>query len=149
MKSQVASDSFIDRCASLGLTLNRAKELAREDDANDADALARVLGMDTQTLLPVGARHWTRMAAQGASVSYREVMDERSLVEAISSGQVPTKYFAHICMLLDEVPLQVVVMACHQVAQQNHIAMDTVWNNVAILARLVGARRARFWSAKD
>ncbi len=75
-------------------------------------------------------------------------MDERGLIEAISSGQVSSKFFAHICTFLDEVPLQVVVMACTQVAQRGQIPMDAIWKNIATLARLVGSRRALFWSVE-
>lgn len=136
---------IIDRCATLALTLARAQQLAKEDDAGDSGSLARVLGLDAETLQPIAGRRWIWMAAQAASVSYREIMDERGLIEAISSGQVPGKYFSHVCTFLDEVPIQIVVMTCSQVAQQSHIKMDMIWKNVAMLARLVGARRATFW----
>ncbi|MBA5639799.1 hypothetical protein H3H37_22310 [Duganella sp. LX20W] len=137
---------IIDRCASLAMTLSRAQQLAVEHDANDPDSLARVLGLDTETWQPIRDRRWVWMAAQGASVGYRDVMDERALVDAISSAKVESKYFVHMCTLLDEVPLQVVIMACSQVAQQSQIPMPMIWKNVATLARIVSARRAKFWS---
>jgi hypothetical protein len=145
VNSLAGSDPIVDRCASLGLTLARAQELAREHDANDPDSLARVLGLDTETLQPVGARRWIWMAAQGASVSYSDMLNERALVDAIASGIVPEKYFAHICTLLDEVPLQVVVMACCQVSQHSQISMTAIWRNVEVLARMAGCGRATFW----
>lgn len=143
------SNSIIDRCISLAMTLARAQQLATEHDADDPGSLARVLGLDTETLQPIVERRWVWMGAQGASVGYRERMNEQALADATSSGQTPSKYFAHMCMLLDEVPLQVVVMACSQVAQQRQVPMKTVWNNVAMLAHLVGARRATFWNAEN
>ncbi|RFP09129.1 hypothetical protein D0T24_30835 [Duganella sp. BJB480] len=85
------------------------------------------------------------MAAQGASVSYRDAMDERDLIDALSSGHIERRYFAHICAFLDEVPLPITIMACGQVAQLSQTAMTMIWKNVAVLAHLVGSRRATFW----
>ncbi|MYN04244.1 hypothetical protein GTP41_19310 [Pseudoduganella sp. DS3] len=110
---------------------------------------SRVLGLDTETLQPLGERRWVWMAAQAASVSYSDAMDELAVVDALSTGRVPSKFFAHVCTLFDEVPLQIVIMACSQVARQSRITMDMVWKNVAMLTRLVAARRTTVWGVSD
>lgn len=142
----VESNPLIDRCASLALTLSQARQLAIEHDAHDPNSLARVLGLDIETQQPIRSRRWVWMAAQGASVSYREAMDEHDLTDALSSGHIESRYFAHMCAFLDEVPLPIAIMACGQAAQLSQTAMPMIWKNVAALAHLVGSRRATFWN---
>lgn len=69
-----------------------------------------MLGLDLATLQPLKARRWLWMAARNASVSYRGILTEDALRAALATGTVPDGFMSHLCHVLDEVPLQLVVL---------------------------------------
>lgn len=85
------------------------------------------------------------MAAQHASVSYRDTMTEDALRAALATGTVPDGFTSHLCHVLDEAPLQMVVMAVEQAAQQSGMPIGTIWRNVERLAAAVCYRRPGLW----
>jgi hypothetical protein len=92
------------RCEALGLSLAHARLLAQENDGADPNSLLRVLGLDLFTLQPLKARRWLWMAAQHASVSYRAILTEDTLLAALTTGQMPEQFMAHLGHLLDHAP---------------------------------------------
>lgn len=125
---------MVERCRALGLSIDQARRLASMLSATDAHALARALGLDTRTLQPLKARRWLWMAAQSSSVSYRGTLTEDELEDILITGTVPVGREAHVGHFVDEVPIQVVVMAIEQVALRRRIPIGEVW---AVFGRLL------------
>lgn len=140
-----ATAAIRTRCEALGLSLEQAQRLASENDGADPHALLRVLGLDLATLQPLKARRWLWMAARNASVSYRGILTEDALRAALATGTVPAGFMAHLCHMLDEAPLQLVVQAVEQAALQSGVPIREVWRNVERLAAAVCYRRPQVW----
>ena len=121
------------RCAALGLARPQAQALA--DAEPFPSNLVHVLGLNPDTLAPLPAKRWLWMAAQTSSVSYRGVLTPDVLLAVLVSGDVPDEYQAHMTCFLDEVPMQVVVMAIEQAAQQGGVPIARIWRNVDQLNR--------------
>lgn len=86
------------------------------------------------------------MAAKYCSVSYRGDLSDLMLAQALATGAVPAGFEAHLGHFLDELPLEVVVMAVEETAQKEATAPARVWLNVAQLARTLGSARAQLWA---
>lgn len=124
------------RCDALGLSLAHAQRLVTVAQTGYADtqALLWVLGLDFSTLAPLAPRRWLWMAAQTASVSYRETLTPEALTLILTTGSVPAAFSSHVLHLLDEAPIQLVVMAVEQAAQQSEVPIATIWHNVERIA---------------
>lgn len=86
------------------------------------------------------------MAAKTCSVSYRLEITEEELADILSNGAVPDKFISHIGHLLDEAPIQVVVMAVEQVAAAKSVPITEVWRNIESLSQSIGSRRRSAWT---
>jgi len=86
------------------------------------------------------------MAAQTSSVSYRGTLTPDTLQGIFTTGEVPTDFVAHVCHLLDEAPIGMVVMAIEQAAQQGSIPIQTIWRNVERIANEMPSRRKVAWA---
>jgi hypothetical protein len=124
----------------------------RPADPADPNALLRMLDLDFETYEPVQRSRPQRslwMAAQTSSVSYRGTLTGEMLLELLTGGKVPAGFAAHLGHFLDEVPVDMVVMAVAEAAQRSGTPIQTVWRNVAALAlQHSGYRRAlwtRYW----
>jgi hypothetical protein len=103
--------------------------------------LVHVLGLDPATLAPLPAKRWLWMAAQTSSVSYRAVLTPEVLLAVLVSGDVPDEFQAHLMHFLNEAPMQLVVMAVEQAAQQSGVPIARIWRSVEQLnSRLQGRR---------
>jgi hypothetical protein len=127
------------RCAALGLARPQAQALA--DAEPFPSDLANVLGLNRDTLAPLPAKRWLWMAAQTSSVSYRGVLTPDVLLAVLVSGDVPDEYRAHLAHFLDEAPMQLVVMAIEQAAQQSGVPIACIWRTVAQLSSTLQRRR--------
>jgi hypothetical protein len=127
------------RCAALGLTRPQAQALA-DADPFPSD-LMHVLALNRNTLAPFSSRRWLWMAAQTSSVSYTSLLTPEVLLSVLVSGDVPDEFHPHIAHFLDEAPMQVVVMAIEQAAQQSGVLIVHVWDRVAQLDRALKGRR--------
>jgi hypothetical protein len=85
------------------------------------------------------------MAAQSANVSYRSELSDKELLTALSTGTIQQDYVPHISTLLDETPLQIVVMALLQASQLSEIPMTMMWKNVERLSLQVRSLRHAIW----
>jgi hypothetical protein len=85
------------------------------------------------------------MAAKTCSVSYRLEITEEELAKILSNGAVPDKFISHIVHLLDEAPIQVVVMAVEQVASARSMPIIEVWRNIESLSKAIESRRCGAW----
>ena len=82
---------------------------------------------------------YLRMACTTASVSYRNILTEEELIQALLTGKVPAGRQAHIRTLLDEAPLALLAgLAAGAVRWTRPGKLE---RNLARLAREVGASR--------
>lgn len=127
------------RCAALGLARPQAQALANAEPF--PSDLVHVLALDRDTLAPLPTRRWMWMAAQTSSVSYRGVLTPDVLLAVLVNGDVPDEFRAHMTHFLDEAPMQLVVMAIEQAAQQSGVPIARIWRSVAQLNRALQGRR--------
>lgn len=71
-----------------------------------------------------------RMASRTASVSYKRALMPNELSKALITGVLPDEIMPHVATLLDEAPLQIIVSAVAQAAQQQHVAPKQIWRHV-------------------
>lgn len=74
--------------------------------------------------------HALRMASRTASVSYKRELSSRELSHALADGALPIGITPHVATLLDEAPLQIIVSAVEEAAQQEHVAPKAIWRHV-------------------
>ena len=79
------------------------------------------------------------MACTTASVSYRESLTRKDLVEALLTGQVTPERHAHFQVLLDEAPVPLLQGLIEQVSRQ--ATYKQVANNFLRIATDLGAYR--------
>lgn len=125
------------RCAALGLSFDQAQRIALAS----SDPLPWALGLDSVTLAVLKPRRWLWMAAQTSSVSYRLILTPEVLLAILTTGEVPPEFVSHVVHFLEEAPMQIVVMAVEQAAQQSGVSIATIWRNVAQLADEMQSRR--------
>lgn len=87
------------------------------------------------------------MAAKSASVSYKGELSPQMLEATLSTGVVPTGFAAHVGHLLDESPIQYVIMAVSETAEAEHKKPAEIWANVGQLAKRYSMTRADMWAA--
>lgn len=104
-------------------------------------------GLDPLTLAPLKPRRWLWMAAQTCSLSYREPLTPQGLLEVLTTGAVPPAAVATIVHFLEEAPIQVVVMAIEQAAQQSGVAIAQIWRHVDQIAAAWSSTRLRSMAA--
>jgi transcriptional regulator with XRE-family HTH domain len=104
---------------------------------SDPEAERQASGRPTRAL-------W--MAAKGANVSYAGELTSELLEDALSTGDVPGDFRAHIAQVLDEAPLQLVVKAVAEVAANRHRKPAEIWKNVRALAHTLSATRGGMWA---
>jgi transcriptional regulator with XRE-family HTH domain len=85
------------------------------------------------------------MAAKTSGVSYRGDLSEHMLEQTLATGIVPPGFEAHIGHLLDEAPVEYVVMAVEETAQQQRRAPSEIWSNVSYLALQLSPNRKNLW----
>lgn len=107
-----------------------------------------MLGLDLATLAPLESRRWLWMATQTASVNYLETLTPEELLEILTTGEVPAAFAPHVWHLLDEAPIQVVVLAVEQAARQSGTPIETIWRNVALIAGMQ-SRRQTAWKVGE
>lgn len=127
------------RCVELGLTRQQAQALA--DGEPFSTDLVHVLGLNRDTLEPLPTKRWLWMAAQSSSVSYRGMLTPDMLLATLVSGEVLDEFRAHVAHFLDDVPIQLVVMAIEQAAQQSGVPIARIWRSVALLNKAQQGRR--------
>lgn len=127
------------RCAELELSFDQAQRIAF---ASGAD-LPSVLGLNSVTLAPLKPRRWLWMAAQTSGVSYRGSLPPEVLLRILTTGDVPSEFVAHVVHLLEEAPIQIVVLAIEQAAEQSGVPIARIWRNVARLGDEWESRRIK------
>jgi hypothetical protein len=81
-------------------------------------------------------RKWLWMAAQTCSVSYRKTLTPETLLSILTSGDVPEENISNIVHFLQEAPVQNVVMAVDQAAQQSGLPAEFLWRNLELIATI-------------
>jgi hypothetical protein len=62
----------------------------------------------------------------------------------LTTGEVPAAFAPHLGHLLDDAPIQIVVMAVEQAAQQSRIPIEAIWRNVERIAGM-WSKRQTLW----
>ncbi|MCW5580554.1 MAG: helix-turn-helix domain-containing protein [Luteimonas sp.] len=143
-QAQLAQLSGLSRQTLVGLENGTLSDLG----VNRAGQVLSVLGMDMPAP-DMRARRKKRglwMAAKNASVSYTTELQPETLGRVLASGDVPATYAPHLAHLLDEAPVQMVVMAVEEAASKAHVPPRKVWRNVAKLAKSLSAHRQDLWA---
>lgn len=147
--TQLDDQAICDRCAVLGLSIEHAQRLAAVANKTDPQSLLRVLGLDFATLVPLKPRRWLWMVAQTASVSYRRILTPETLLEILTTGDVPPLFLSHVLHVLDEASIQSVVMAVEQAAQESGIPIAVIWRNVAQISEKMQSHRNGAWTMNN
>ncbi|MFN3809080.1 MAG: helix-turn-helix domain-containing protein [Roseateles asaccharophilus] len=116
---------------------------------NRVARVTSVLGLESAPLNTVGhsKKRGLWMAAKTASASCAQELSPETLGEALVRGEVPPPFVPHLVHLLDEAPVQVVVMAVEEAAAGAHVAPKAVWRNVARLAQSLSVHRRALWTS--
>lgn len=147
--TQLDDQAICDRCAALGLSIEHAQRLAAAANETDPQSLLRVLGLDFATLVPLKPRRWLWMVAQSSSVSYRRILTPETLLEILTTGDVPPIFLSHVLHVLDEASIQSVVMAVEQAAQESGIPIAVIWRNVAQISEKMQSHRNGAWTMNN
>jgi hypothetical protein len=78
-------------------------------------------------------------------VSYRGTLTPETLLNTLMTGEVSPAFSPHVRYLLNEAPIQIVVMAVEQAAQQSGTSIETIWCNVERLAVELQSHRKAAW----
>jgi transcriptional regulator with XRE-family HTH domain len=76
-------------------------------------------------------RRGLRMASRTASVSCKTQLDPKALARALASGDLPAQWVPHVCTLIDEAPLPILVSAVEEAAQSHGVPAKRVWQHLA------------------
>ena len=144
--TNLKDQAIYDRCAALGLSIEHAQRLALAANETDPQSLLRVLGLDFVKLAPLKPRRWLWMVAQTSSVSYRRILTPETLLEILTTGDMPPEFFSHVLHLLDEASIQSVVMAVEQAAQKSGIPIEVIWRNVELISEETQSCRNGAWT---
>lgn len=110
--------------------------------------LLSVLGLSFDSPTAAGRQRkkglW--MAAKSSSVSYRTELTCDDLQKALTAGKILPGFEANLLHFLDEAPIQLVVMAVEEAAQQASVKPQKIWKNIAKLAKVLGANRNELWT---
>ena len=58
------------------------------------------------------------------------MLSSNELSHALAGGALPAEITPHVATLLDEAPLQIIVSAVEEAAQQEHVAPKAIWRHV-------------------
>ncbi|MFX1767923.1 helix-turn-helix domain-containing protein [Paraburkholderia sp. A1RI-2L] len=148
-----------ERRRTLGLTQQRLARMAQqspraiqtlEAGTNDLgfERVAKVMEVLGLAFVPTPNKPkralW--MAAKNASVSYRGELTQEMLERTLATAEVPSGFEAHVGHFLDESPLDYVVMAVQEAAQQEHRPPTEIWANVTKLAQRHSITRKELWA---
>ena len=84
------------------------------------------------------------MAAKNVSVSYRNEVSPQILLAVLRNGNCPPEYVSNIGYFLDETPLELVIMAVEEAAEDPE-TRSNIWRNMASLAQRHGFARNMLW----
>jgi len=133
--------TIVERCSTLGLTISQAQLMAHAGEGFGPLDLPHVLGLNPITMAPLKPRKWLWMAAQTCSVSYRKTLTPETLVNILTTGDVPEENISNIVHFLQEAPVQNVVMAVDQAAHQSGIPAAFLWRNLELIAAILECHR--------
>jgi transcriptional regulator with XRE-family HTH domain len=140
------------RLANLAEVSRRTVRRLEASTAGDLDRLffdvVLVLGLSVDTLSLV-ARQKKRglwMAARSSSISYRSEINEDELRQALATGEAVKGVEANLICFLDEIPVQMVVMAIEETALLELVHPARIWPNLDKLAAQLSQHRALLWA---
>jgi transcriptional regulator with XRE-family HTH domain len=150
------------RRRALGLTQQRLANLAevsrrtiRRLEASTAGDLDRLffdvvlvlgLSVDTLSLVAREKKKGLWMAARSSSISYTTEINEDQLRQALASGEAVKGVESNLRYFLDEVKVQMVVMAIEETARLESVHPARIWPNLDKLAAQLSQHRALLWA---
>lgn len=134
------------RCDSLQLSIEHARRLSAMSGYVGSEAILWTIGLNIKTGGEIKSRDWLRMAAQNCSVSYMRVLESPALVDILTSGNLPDNFVSHMMHLLDETPVQIVILAAEQAARQTGTPLRQIWTNLWRFSSDLGAHRRHVWN---
>lgn len=146
-RARLQRQAIEGRLSVLQLSLAQAVYLANAGAADDSLSILRVLGLDVSTLQPLASRPWVDMAARTSSVSYRGRLPTDVLRAMLLTGETSDPWCAHLCYLLDEAPLSLLVLAIEETAQHHGVPMELLWRNLSRLVVSTQSSRLAGWPA--
>lgn len=161
MNIQALGKVIGDRRRALGLTQERLAHMSQqsrrtiqtlEAGTNDLgfERVGRILEVLGLSFDLASARRKPKralwMAAKNASVSYRGELTPEMLEHTLATAVAPSGFEAHVGHFLDESPLDYVVMAVEEAAQQENRPPAEIWANVAKLAKRHSISRQELWA---
>lgn len=93
-----------------------------------------IVGLNMETVQPLGLKSALAVAARSISTSYRDVMTPDMLSIMLRSGDAPEQFQPHLMALLDETPLPVVVKAVTEAATPE-VPAKKIMKNLSVWAK--------------
>lgn len=119
-------------------TINQLESGSIEDlSLNRTTRVLSVLGLrlDAPTLANPRRASALKIAAQTASISYRDAMSPAVLRVALLRGQVPIDHLAQLATFLDEAPVQLLGRVIDEISQEAAVPPSRLWANMKQVAR--------------
>lgn len=101
-------------------------------------ARARVAPAGSQ----VAPRSALALAAQTASVSYRQALSAAQVREIFSAGEIEPDFLPHVFTLLEEAPVSLLARVVEELHAQTGVAHARVWQTMRQLAHQLKSGRA-------
>ncbi len=93
--------------------------------------LMKVLGIELHTSHTTPKKsNSLLMASRSSSVSYREPISAKELSSALATGVVPTNKLPHIATMIDELPVELIVSAVAEAANDSDVAPKKIWSHI-------------------
>ena len=110
--------------------------------------VVRVLGLsvDTLSLVARQKKNGLAMCARSSSIGYRSEINEAQLRLALATGEAVKDVEPNLRCFLDEVPVQMVVMAIEETAWLESVHPARIWPNLAKLAAELNGSRTVLWT---
>jgi transcriptional regulator with XRE-family HTH domain len=123
-------------------TINQLESGALADlGAAKLIALLDLVGINLDAGARKGQQHALQSVSQTASVSYKTVLDPKTLAAALVDGELPARITPHVATLLDEAPLSLIVAAIEEVAAQSQSSPKLLWKHLIAWAHALHSPR--------
>jgi transcriptional regulator with XRE-family HTH domain len=104
-------------------------------------ALLDLVGINLDAGARKGQQHALQSVSQTASVSYKTVLNPKTLAAALVDGELPARITPHVATLLDEAPLPLIVAAIEEVAAQSQSSPKLLWKHLIAWAHALHSPR--------
>ena len=92
--------------------------------------LLSLLGLEVIIQEHVGKQDGLDMASKTASVSYKTSLKKSELSHSLAHGELSKRIYPHVATLLDEAPLEIIIYAVEEAANENRVQPKVIWKNI-------------------